>query len=98
MFVFRGPWLMRKVVGLIGIVLILGLLALLAGQWAQRSLLAAGVQQLNWQQLRWHQGALQLAQLSAVHVSEQGRVGMRADGVRLRPVWRDGPRIELLLI
>ena len=44
---------MRKVVGLMGIVLVLGLLALLAGQWAQRSLLAAGVQQLNWQQLRW---------------------------------------------
>lgn len=90
---------MRKVaVGLIGIVLILGLLALLAGQWAQRSLLAAGVQQLNWQQLRWHEGTLQLGQLSAVHVSEQGRMGVRAEGLSLRPVWRGGPRIEWLRV
>lgn len=89
---------MRKVVGLIGIVLLLGLLALLAGQWAQRSLLAAGIEQLNWQQLRWHEGAVQLAGLSAVQVSEQGRMGLRAEGLSLRPVWRAGPRVELLLI
>ena len=89
---------MRKVASLIGVVLIVVLLGVLAGQWLQRSLLGAGVQQLDWQQLRWRDGALQLGGLSAVHVSEQGRLGLRADAVRLRPVWRAGPRIEQLLI
>ena len=89
---------MRKLAGLIGVVLILGLLALLAGQWAERSLVAAGVQQLEWQQLRWRDGALQLAEVSAVHVSEQGRVAVRVSEVQLRPVWRGGPRIQQLLI
>ena len=89
---------MRKLAGLIGVLLILGLLALLAGQWAERSLVAAGVQQLEWQQLRWRGGALQLAGVSAVHVSEQGRMGVRLGEVQLRPVWRGGPRIEQLLI
>ena len=89
---------MRKVASLMGVVLILALLGVLAGQWLQRSLLAAGVQQLDWQQLRWRDGALQLEQLSAVQVSEQGRVGLRAERLSLRPVWRGGPRIEQLLI
>ena len=89
---------MRKVASLIGVVLVLALLGVLAGQWLQRSLLDAGVQQLDWQQLRWRDGALQLGGLRAVHVSEQGRVGLRADGVRLRPVWRSGPRVEQVLV
>ena len=89
---------MRKVASLIGVVLVLVLLGVLAGQWLQRSLLAAGVQQLDWQQLRWRDGALQLDELSAVHVGEQGRVGLRAERLSLRPVWRAGPRIEQLLI
>ena len=89
---------MRKLAGLIGVVLILGLLALFAGQWVQRSLVAAGVQQLDWQQVRWHDGSLQLGQVSVVHVSEQGRVAVGMSEVQLRPVWRGGPRIEQLLI
>ena len=89
---------MRKVAGLIGVMLILGLLAVLAGQWVERSLVAAGVQQLDWQQVRWRDGALRLGQVSVVHVSEQGRVAVRGSEVQLRPVWRGGPRIEQLLI
>lgn len=89
---------MRKVVGLVVAVLVLLLLALLAGQWLQRSLAAAGLEQVHWQQLRWRDGAVQLGQLSAVQVSEQGRLGLAAEGIRLRPVWRGGPRIEQLLI
>lgn len=89
---------MRKVAGLIGVMLILGLLALFAGQWVQRSLVAAGVQQLDWQQLGWRDGSLQLGQLDALYITEQGRVTVRVDGMSLRPVWRGGPRIEQLLI
>lgn len=87
---------MRKVVTLITVILLLLLLGLAGAQWLQRTLLAAGVEQLEWQQLRWHAGALQLKQLTGVYVSEQGRVGVRAEAVELRPVWRGGPRIERL--
>lgn len=89
---------MRKVVTLITVLLVLTLLALFAGQWLQRSLVAAGVEQLQWQQLRWREGSLQLHQVSAVYVSEQGRVGIRGQGVSLKPVWSGGPRLEQLLV
>ncbi len=72
--------------------------ALLAGQWLQRSLTAAGVEQLDWQQLRWGDGALHLQQLSGAYVAEQGRLGFRLHGVRLQPVWRAGPRIAQLQV
>lgn len=93
-----GAGLIRKVATLITVILVLILLALFAGQWLQRSLVAAGIEQLEWQQLRWHEGSLQLDQISAVYVSEQGRVGIRGQGVSLKPVWRGGPRLQQLLV
>lgn len=89
---------MRKVAGLMGVVLVLVVLALLAVYWSQRSLLAVGVQQLEWEQLRWRDGNLHVAELSAVYVNDQGSARARLANVTLRPAWRDGPRIELLLI
>lgn len=89
---------MRKLAGLMVVVLALVLLAVAGGQWVQRSLVAAGVEQLDWQQLRWRDGTLQLAQLSGAYVNEQGRIGVRAQDISLRPAWRGGPRIERLLI
>ena len=93
-----GAGLIRKVATLITVILMLILLVLFAGQWLQRSLVAAGIEQLEWQQLRWREGSLQLDQISAVYVSEQGRVGIRGQGVSLKPVWRGGPRAEQLLV
>ncbi|SES03141.1 intermembrane phospholipid transport protein YdbH family protein [Halopseudomonas bauzanensis] len=90
---------MRKAVVSAGAVLLVLLLAaVLTGQWLQRTLTAAGLEQLHWQQLRWTDGALWLGEASGVQVTEQGRLGFRLDGIRLQPTWRDGPRIEQLLI
>ena len=90
---------MRKaVVGVGAVLMVLLLAAVLTGQWLQRTLTAAGLVQLHWQQLRWADGALWLGEASGVRVTEQGRLGFRLDGLRLQPAWRDGPRIERLLI
>ncbi|MFA5677191.1 MAG: YdbH domain-containing protein [Pseudomonas sp.] len=89
---------MRKVVGLVVVGLMLVLFAVFSVQWVQRSLVAAGLEQLTWQQWRWHDGDVHLKQLSGVYVTEQGRLGIAAQGMRLRPVWRGGPSIEHLLI
>ncbi|SDS88399.1 Dicarboxylate transport [Halopseudomonas litoralis] len=90
---------MRKAAISAGAVLLLVLLAvLLAGLWVQRALTAAGFEQLHWQQLRWSEGAVQVKQLNGVNVSEQGRLDFRLDGVRLRPVWDGGPRIDQLVV
>ncbi|MEJ6654524.1 MAG: YdbH domain-containing protein [Pseudomonas sp.] len=90
---------MRKAAISAGAVLLLVLLtALLAGVWVQRTLTAAGFEQLHWQQLRWSDGALQVAQLNGVNVGEQGRLDFRLGGVRLRPVWDGGPRIDQLVV
>src|SRR5690606_41185922 len=90
---------MRKAVVSAGaVLLVLLLVAVLTGQWLQRTLTAAGLEQLHWQQLRWTDGALWLGEASGVQVTEQGRLGFRLDGIRLQPAWRDGPRIEQLLI
>ncbi|HIZ51920.1 MAG TPA: hypothetical protein IAA18_12680, partial [Candidatus Pseudomonas excrementavium] len=90
---------MRKaVVGVGAVLMVLLLAAVLTGQWLQRTLTAAGFEQLHWQQLRWADGALWLGEASGVRVTEQGRLGFRLDGLRLQPAWRDGPRIERLLI
>ena len=86
---------MRRVAGLITLmVLILLLLTLLAGQWLQRSLHGAGVQQLNWEHWRWAEGSLQSGGLSGVHAGEQGRLGFRVEGLVLRPIWDGGPRLQ----
>lgn len=90
---------MRKAAISAGAVLLLVLLtALLAGLWVQRTLTAAGFEQLHWQQLRWSDGAVQVAQLKGVNVSEQGRLGFRLDGISLRPVWDGGPRMDQLMV
>src|SRR5690606_14207111 len=90
---------MRKaVVGVGAVLLLLLLVTVLAGQWLQRTLTAAGFEQLHWQQLRWTDGALWLGEASGVQVTEQGRLGFRLDGIRLQPTWREGPRIERLLV
>src|SRR5690554_8070237 len=86
---------MRRVAGLITLmVLILLLLTLLAGQWLQRSLHGAGVQQLDWEHWRWDEGSLQIGGLSGVHAGEQGRLGFRVEGLVLRPIWDGGPRLQ----
>ncbi len=78
---------MRRVAGLITlVVLILLLLTLLTGQWLQRSLHGAGVQQLDWEHWRWAEGSLQIGGLSGVHAGEQGRLGFRVEGLVLRPI------------
>ncbi|WP_193073381.1 YdbH domain-containing protein [Pseudomonas sp. FME51] len=90
---------MRKAAISAGAVLLLVLLtALLAGLWVQRTLTAAGFEQLHWQQLRWSDGAVQVEQLNGANVSEQGRLGFRLGGIRLRPVWDGGPRIDQLMV
>lgn len=90
---------MRKAAISAGAVLLLVLLvALLAGAWLQRTLTTAGFEQLHWQQLRWSDGALQVAQLSGANVSEQGRLGFRLDGIRLQPAWDGRPRIDQLVV
>lgn len=90
---------MRKaVVGVGAVLLLLLLVTVLAGQWLQRTLTAAGFEQLHWQQLRWTDGALWLGEASGVQVTEQGRLGFRLAGIRLQPTWREGPRIERLLV
>lgn len=89
---------MRKVVGLGAAVLMLVLLAVFAWQWVQRSLTAAGFEQVHWQHVRWDDGSLQLGELSGVYRSEQGRLTVGAQSLVLRPVWRGGPRIEGLRI
>lgn len=86
---------MRRVAGLITlVVLILLLLTLLTGQWLQRSLHGAGVQQLDWEHWRWAEGSLQIGGLSGVHAGEQGRLGFRVEGLVLRPIWDGGPRLQ----
>src|SRR5690606_5000700 len=86
---------MRRVAGLITlVVLILLLLTLLAGQWLQRSLHGAGVQQLDWEHWRWAEGSLQIGGLSGVHAGEQGRLGFRVEGLVRRPIRDGGPRLQ----
>src|SRR5690606_36287779 len=90
---------MRKAAISAGAVLLLVLLtALLAGLWVQRTLTAAGFEQLHWQQLRWLDGVVQVGQLNGVNVSEQGRLGFRLGDIRLQPVWDGGPRIDQLVV
>src|SRR5690606_41482984 len=83
---------MRSVAGLITLmVLILLLLTLLAGQWLQRRLHGAGVQQLDWEHWRWAEGSPQVGGPSGVHAGEQGLLGFRGGGVVVRPVWGGRP-------
>lgn len=89
---------MRRLAGVIAALGVLLLLSVMAAQWLQRSLLAAGIEQWHWQELRWRDGQLHLQQLGAVHVSELGRLGVRARGLAMQPVWREGPRMALLSI
>ena len=90
---------MRKAaLGAVVVLLFVLLAAVLAGQWLQRSLTAAGIEQLDWQQLRWSDGALQLGQLGGAYATEQGRLGFRLEGIRLQPVWRGGPRVAQLRV
>ena len=89
---------MRRLAGLIAVLGVLSLLLVLTAQWLQRSLLAAGIEQWHWQELRWRDGQLHLQQIGAVYVHDQGRLGVRGGGVSLRPVWREGPRIGELSV
>lgn len=90
---------MRKAAISAGAVLLLvPLAALLAGLWVQRTLTAVGFEELQWQQLRWSDGIVHVAQLSGANVSEQGRLSFRLGGIRLRPAWDRGPRIDQLRV
>ncbi len=86
---------MRKIAISAGVVLLLSLLAaLLAGHWLQRTLDAAGVEQLDWQQLRWSDGALRAAEVSGSYRLDLGRMSFRAQQLTVHPVWRGAPRLQ----
>lgn len=85
---------MRKFAVSTAVVLLLLLAGLLAGQWVQRSLTAAGLEQLDWQQLRWSDGALRVRAINGSYRLDQGRMGFQARQLIVRPVWRGGPRLE----
>ena len=72
---------MRKALS-IGVVLICVMLLLgVAGVWfAKRSLSAAGVEQLDWQGLRFNRTGLHLAQLSGVYRDSQGLMDFQSGG------------------
>lgn len=84
---------MRKVAVSAGVVLLLLLAVLLAAQWLQRSLIAAGLEQLDWRQLRWSDGAVRAGELSGRYRLEQGQLAFRAQQLVVIPVWRGGPRL-----
>src|SRR5690554_2831876 len=86
---------MRRVAGLnTPDALLVLVLTLVTGQWLQRSLHGAGVQQLDWEHWRWAGGSLQIGGLGGVHAGEQGRLGFRVEGLVLRPIWDGGPRLQ----
>lgn len=85
---------MRKMAVSAGVILLLVLAVVLAGQWLQRNLQAFGLEQLDWQQVRWADGALRAAEISGNYRLEQGRMSFRARQLIVRPVWRGGPRLH----
>ena len=76
---------MRKALSIGVVVICVMLLLSLGGVWiAKRSLSAAGVEQLDWQGLRFNRSGLHLAQLSGVYRDAQGLMAFQLAGLRLQ--------------
>lgn len=75
------------------IFLLLTLGVLLVRLWGLQQLHAAGVQQLDWQGLRWRDAALQVDEL---HLQMQDGLRLTVQQARLQPGWRGGPRLRML--
>ncbi len=78
------------------IVLLLGLASLFVFHWAQRTLIDAGLEDIDWQGLRYSSGEFHLNRVTGVYVGGNGRLRFELEQVRLEPTWQDGPRILLL--
>lgn len=76
---------MRKALSIGVVVICVMLLLSLGGVWiAKRSLSAAGVEQLDWQGLRFNRSGLHLAQLSGVYRDAQGLMDFQLAGLQLQ--------------
>ncbi|UAW98553.1 YdbH domain-containing protein [Halopseudomonas nanhaiensis] len=82
-------------IGLV-IVLFLVLACLFVYHWAQRALIDAGVEQLDWQGLSYSSGEFHLERVSGVYNGADGRLEFSFEEVRLAPTWKGGPRVLLL--
>ena len=78
------------------ILLLLMLVGLVAYHWVQRALVDAGVEELEWQGMRYSGGEFHLDRVSGVYSSSDGRLQFELEAVRLAPTWDDGPRVLLL--
>ncbi|SDT19658.1 Dicarboxylate transport [Halopseudomonas xinjiangensis] len=78
------------------IVLFLGLAGLFTFHWAQRALLDAGLEDVDWQGLRYSSGEFHLNRVTGVYVGGNGRLRFELKEVRLEPTWQNGPSVLLL--
>jgi hypothetical protein len=82
------------------ILLVVVALVMLAGiyavQWVQARLLEAGVQRLEWSEIRLSGRELSVGAVSGLYSAEQGELEFSASNVRLVFVWDGGPRFHLI--
>lgn len=82
-------------IGLIGLLCLL-LAGLFGYHWLQRTLVDAGIRDLEWHGIDYRQGAFHLARVQAVLVSEAGELQLELEDVQLALGWEAGPRVVLL--
>lgn len=81
---------------LLVVVALLMLAGIYAVQWTQARLLEAGVQHLEWRDVRLSGRELSVGAVSGLYLAEQGQLEFAARDVRLVFVWHGGPRFELI--
>ncbi|HDZ55622.1 MAG TPA: hypothetical protein ENI17_00515 [Pseudomonas xinjiangensis] len=83
---------------LIVVVALLMLAGFFAVQTAQRMLLEAGVEQLEWQGVRWSGRELSVAQVTGLYNAGQGQMQFSVKDLRVALIWRSGPKLQVLNI
>ena len=88
---------MRTAIRILIVVLALIMLAgIFAVQSAQRALMDAGVEHLDWRGVSWSDRTLRVEEVTGRYAAEQGSLGFAAWGIQVKLVWDGGPRLELV--